>query len=323
MQPLLRHNTRAPRRTSEPMPKPQLPTVELTPEQIAGFHERGFLSIPNISPPEEVELLRGIFDRLFTQKAGRDEGAQFDMVTHDDNDDAPKLPQIINPVNYAPELRATVFRANAMAIARQLLGPEATAAFEHAILKPARYGAATPWHQDEAARVDANFDYSQISIWMPLQEATLQNGCMQYIAGSNKGDVLPHRSPKSDPRIHAIECAGGFDPADATPCPLPPGGATIHHGRTLHYAGPNASDQPRRAYILAFEVPPKPSTRQRSFYWNHDKQTAGLERKRRWRKRGGILIEFGRKLRGGLWRQPDRVVFEARRALRALLNRAT
>ena len=76
MQPLLRHNTRAPRRTSEPMPKPQLPTVELTPEQIAGFHERGFLSIPNISPPEEVELLRGIFDRLFTQKAGRDEGAQ-------------------------------------------------------------------------------------------------------------------------------------------------------------------------------------------------------------------------------------------------------
>jgi len=302
----------------------QTPIVELTPEQIAEFRERGFLSIPNISPPEEVELLRGVFDRLFSQQAGRAEGAQFDMVTHDDDEDAPpKLPQIINPVNYAPELRTTVFRANAAAIARQLLGPEVTAAFEHAILKPARYGAATPWHQDEAARVDANFEYQQLSIWMPLQEATPENGCLQYIPGSNQGEVLPHRSPKSDPKIHAIECAGGFDPADAISCPLPSGGAVMHQGRTLHYAGPNNSDIPRRAYILAFEIPPKPSTRHRDFYWNRDKQTAGLDRKRRWRKQGGILIEFGRKLRGGLWRHPGRIVFEARRAIRALVGRAS
>ena len=57
------------------MQSTKTPTVELTPGQIAEFHERGFLSIPNISPPEEVELLRGIFDRLFEQKAGREEGA--------------------------------------------------------------------------------------------------------------------------------------------------------------------------------------------------------------------------------------------------------
>ena len=304
------------------MPISKTSEIVLTPEQIAEFHERGFLSIPQISTPEEVELLRGIFDRLFAQKAGRAEGAQFDMVTHDEDNDQPQaLPSIINPVNFAPELRATIFRTNAAAIARQLLGPKVTASFEHAILKPAHYGAATPWHQDEATRVDANFDYEQLSIWMPLQEATPENGCMQYIAGTHKADVLPHRSPKSDPRIHAIECAGGFDPADATLCPLPPGGATMHHGRTLHYAGPNASDIPRRAYILAFEVPPKPSTRQRDFYWNRDKQTAGLDRKRQWRKRGGMLIEFARKLRGGLWRHPDRVVFEIRRAVRVLLGR--
>ncbi len=304
------------------MPISKTSEIVLTPEQIAEFHERGFLSIPQISTPEEVELLRGIFDRLFAQKAGRAEGAQFDMVTHDEDDDQPQaLPSIINPVNFAPELRATIFRTNAAAIARQLLGPKVTASFEHAILKPAHYGAATPWHQDDATRVDAKLDYELLSMWMPLQEATPENGCMQYIAGTHKADVLPHRSPKSDPRIHAIECAGGFDPADATLCPLPPGGATMHHGRTLHYAGPNASDIPRRAYILAFEVPPKPSTRQRDFYWNRDKQTAGLDRKRHWRKRGGMLIEFARKLRGGLWRHPDRVVFEIRRAVRVLLGR--
>lgn len=298
------------------------PTLELTPAQVAEFHERGYLAIPSISSPAEVGLLREVFVRLFAAKAGRDEGAHFDMVTHDDDTDAPpKLPQIINPVNYAPELRQTVFRANAAAIARQLLGPQMTAAFEHAILKPARHGAATPWHQDEATRADANFDYEQVSIWMPLQDATEANGCLHYVAGSNHGAVLPHRSPQSDPRIHAIECAGGFDPATATPCPLPAGGAVIHHGRTLHYAGPNATDLPRCAYVLAFEVPPKPRATGRSFYWNHDKQTANHGRRARWRRRGGIVVEFGRKVRAGLWRNPGRVMFEVRRAVRALLHR--
>ncbi len=299
------------------------PSIVLSDEDIARFHRDGYITIPQISPPEEIVRLREIFDRLFSEKAGRAEGAQFDMVTHDDDDSKPQaLPAIINPVDFAPELRDTIFRTNAASIAQQLLGPKCIAAFEHAILKPPHYGAATPWHQDEATRVDANFDYQQLSIWMPLQEATLENGCMQYIPGTNHGEVLPHRSPKSDPRIHAIECAGGFDPAAAVPCPMGPGGATIHCGRTLHYAGPNNTSAPRRAYILAFEIPPKLRATPRDFYWNKDKQTAGLQRKRLWRKRGGVLIEFGRKLRGGLWRHPDRIVFEARRALRALLKRA-
>lgn len=295
-------------------------SVLLTPEQMTGFHKKGFVTIPQISPPEEVALLRGIFDRLFCDKAGRKEGAQFDMVTHDQDDAMPLLPAIINPVHYAPELRDIQFRANALAIARQLLGPTVTPAFEQAILKPARHGAATPWHQDEATRVDPNFEYQQLSFWMPLQEATLANGCMQYIAGSHQGEILPHRSPQSDPKIHAIECAGGFEPDQAIPCPLPAGGVAIHHGKTLHYAGPNESDIPRRAYILAFELPPKPSAEKRDFYWNRDKQTANLARKRRWRWKGGILIELGRKVRMGVWRSPGRVVFETRRAWRALLN---
>src|SRR5450631_1293199 len=125
------------------------PTVVLTPEQVQFFHDEGYLTLPNIAPPEEVDLLCTVFDRLFEQRAGRAEGAQFDMVGHDDDDAPPALSQIINPVNYAEELRNTQYRVNATAIATQLLGPAITPAFEHAILKPAERGAATPWHQDE------------------------------------------------------------------------------------------------------------------------------------------------------------------------------
>jgi ectoine hydroxylase-related dioxygenase (phytanoyl-CoA dioxygenase family) len=38
-------------------------------------------------------------------------------------------------------------------------------------------------------------------------------------------------------------------------CPLPPGGATFHHCRTLHYTAPNTSNVQRRAYAMTFHGP--------------------------------------------------------------------
>jgi ectoine hydroxylase-related dioxygenase (phytanoyl-CoA dioxygenase family) len=290
---------------------------------IAEFRNRGFTTLPQLSTPTELAFLWEVFTRLFAEHAGRKEGMQYDLLGHDSDQGAPALPTIINPVNYAPELRHLHFRANAAAVARQLLGPRATSSFEHAILKPARQGAATPWHQDEAYRVDPNFAYQQVSIWMPLQDATLENGCMVYIPDSFRLGVLPHRSPGNDPRVQAIECAGGFNPADAVSLPISAGMATAHQGRTLHFAGPNRSDAPRCAYILAFEIPPEPLRQRRDFYWNREKQAASLARKRRWRLRGGIVIEAFRKLRSGMWRRPARMLFELRRALRALWTLAS
>jgi len=294
--------------------------VTLTPAQIAEFHENGFLAIPQISTPTEVAQLRLVFDRLFEEKVGRAEGAQYDIAGHDDDNAVQALPTIINPVNYAAELKNTQFRKCAFSIAQQLLGPKVTPSFEHVILKPAFYGVATPWHQDEAYRVDPNFEYQQISIWMPLQDVNIDNGCMQYIPGSHKLGILPHRSPNDDPKIHAIECIGGFDSADAVACEMSAGGATMHIGKALHYAGPNKSDVPRYGYILAFEVPPKPLTERRDFYWNREKEAANFTRRREWRRKGGIFIEALRKIQNGLLRSPERVVFEIRRALRALFN---
>ena len=63
--------------------------------------------------------------------------------------------------------------------------------------EPAGRGGATPWHQDEAYRADPNFAYNQVSFWIPLQHATEQNGCMQFIPGSKKGDLLTHRSRRT------------------------------------------------------------------------------------------------------------------------------
>jgi ectoine hydroxylase-related dioxygenase (phytanoyl-CoA dioxygenase family) len=179
-------------------------------------------------------------------------------------------------VRYAPELANGQFRVNAMHIAKQLLGQECVAQGEHAILKPARIGAETPWHQDEAYWGEDR-EYNALSIWIPLQPATMENGCMQFVPGSQKLEVLPHHSIGHDPRVHGLEVEGA-DVSRAVACPIPAGGCTIHHNRTLHYAGPNRSDIPRRAYILGFGTPPKKRDIPRVFQWNRIKQTAREER---------------------------------------------
>jgi hypothetical protein len=269
--------------------------LQLTQEQIASFRRDGFLALPQIAPPEEVMLFREIFDRLFKSGAGWEKGAQYDLAGTDGDDRPAALPQLLNPTQFAPELGPTQFRANALAIAIQLLGAGTVPWFEHAILKPPRYGAATPWHQDEAHRDDPGTDYEQLSIWMPLQEATAENGCMRYIGGSHLGPVLEHRSPNNDPRITALECVGPFIPASATLCPLPPGGAVMHHCRTLHSAGPNQSEAPRCAYILSFRGPVRPNAAFTGYVWNTTKRTAAQERSQAWENRGGALGRASRR----------------------------
>lgn len=254
------------------------PNIILTEEQIAIFHREGYLVIDAISTEEEVARLRAIYDRMFQERAGREVGDQFDLAGTDEEGEEAALPQILHPAKYAPELGRTLYRANATAIAKQLFGQGTKLLGEHAIFKPPRTGAETPWHQDAAYR-DGNLDHLDLSVWVPLQEATLENGCMQFIPGSHKLDVLPHHSIKYDPRIHGLE-VDSVDTSKAVACPLPAGGATIHHFRTLHYAGPNRSNTPRRAYIMVFGLEPKPRKVPHNYYWNTQKQTPREERRR-------------------------------------------
>lgn len=286
--------------------------LQLTPQQIADFREQGFLTLPQITSVEEVERLRKVLNGLFEDRAGWQEGAQFDLVSADENE-ATSLTQIINPVNYAPELRDTLFRANATSIARQLLGEQATPSFEHSILKH-EAGPATPWHQDEAYRASAAFEYQQVSIWMPLQDSGAEQGCLQYIPRSHLDGVLPHRRVNDDPKVHSIECEPAeFDAATAVACPVPAGGAVIHTGRTLHCAGPNLTDDPRLAYILAFELPPTPTAAPRDFHWNDNRQSADVARRQAWLRRGGIAVEALRRARYHQLYKPRRLAFELRR----------
>lgn len=267
----------------------------LTNEQLRHLEERGFVTIPPITAPAELMTIDSTIRKLFEKSVGFNEGARRDLVDPADDLSVNKLTELVWTHRYAPSLHKTEHFKSALSIARQVLGPDATFAFDHAILKPPFHGAETPWHQDEAYQSDPDRGRQQIAIWMPTSDVTVENGCMRYIPFSQKLGVLEHRPLNGDERIHALECIGRFNPADAVYCSLPAGGAVIHAGRTLHSAGPNRTAFPRLAYILVFAGPPRLQASPRDFPWlARSEETARLRRKQ-WLRRGGAFIEFARR----------------------------
>jgi hypothetical protein len=255
------------------------------------------------------------------ENIGFDEGASFDAMGVDDGSTPPRFPQILHPRSFAPELIGNRFYQLAYGIAEKLLGPGVRLKADLSLMKPARIGEATPWHQDEAFQ-DPMFDYREVSFWLALQPVDEANSCMAYIPGSHKGPVLPHGFPGGDARIHALECLSGFDPNDVVSCPLPQGGCVIHNQRTVHGAGPNLSDSARMAYVLIFDLVPAPAAVSRQFPWRAEHRTARAKRELEWRRQGGLLVH--------LWRQRTRLrltsvrtlLFDVRRAARAVRRMA-
>jgi ectoine hydroxylase-related dioxygenase (phytanoyl-CoA dioxygenase family) len=255
----------------------------LSPAQIAGFFEDGFVIVERIADIDEIAGLQEIYDAVFTERRGWDVGDLFDLTGVESPDRELQLPQMFWPSHYAPELARSRLYRNAHRAAHQLLGAEARCVFEHAILKPPHCEADTPWHQDDAFnRIGTGYSES-ISVWMPLQDVSLQNGCLHYVPGSHRGPLFPHRSLHGDSRIHALEALPLTDAesvAVPVPVPVPAGAAVIHHSRTLHWAGPNATAQPRRACTLGFAVTSWRSGLRRDHEWNLLRQTARDTRQR-------------------------------------------
>src|SRR6266540_1019134 len=215
------------------------PAIRISDEQVALFHQHGYLAIEAITTQEEVEQIRQAYDLLIAWKAGYTDSRKPDFAEIDENLKEAGLLVIANPHMFYAALRNTLYEANAMAMARCLLDENAELRESYAIYKPARYGIATPWHQDEAY-LHSGFRYNLLTFWMPLQEATLENGCMKLIPGSHRFEVMPHHRINHNLDNPELEIDDGYiDVSKFVACPLLPGGVTIHTMRTIHGTGPN------------------------------------------------------------------------------------
>jgi phytanoyl-CoA hydroxylase len=194
------------------------PRIALSKHQSDTFWKQGHLSIPKFIDPAEVDEIERIFRHLFDVRAGWKEGHFYDMAGSEQNGDF-KLPQMLHLTKYAPELLRTVFWANADALAKGLLGPTAHFSFDHGINKPVRPDSQTPWHQDQAFHAVGS-RIENITIWLPLQDVTPDNGCLKFIPGSHLTGMVKHRNYQNDSRIEGLE-AIDVNNAEAVfaPCP--------------------------------------------------------------------------------------------------------
>jgi len=255
--------------------------VSFTDAQISAFETLGYTSIERITTDEEVAWLREVYDWLFEDKRRALKGAHFDLVRPYDSGGEDRLPQIIAPEKRLPALTATAFWRNGRRLAAQLmrLDPELLEGWGHMIRKPPRIGETLPWHQDEAYW-EPSLVYRALGCWLPLDDATVENGCMSFIPGSHRSEVLPHRHVGDDPTVHALfTTPADADIARASAVPVRAGGAVFHHSRTLHASGPNTTDRVRRAYANEWQLTPQKAALTPDRPWIAEGQAAWAARK--------------------------------------------
>lgn len=237
-----------------------------------GFHADGFLALEALLEPAEIARLRALVDALLRRPEPEADGMRFDYLAASragaDAEGPPRLLQQLLPFDYEPALFDTALFHRGARLARDLLGAPLFYRGSHYMEKPGGGGAATPWHQDEAFWEPAH-RHEAIAIWVPLHGVLPDGGCMEFVRGSHLAEALaPHRRVGGDPAVHGLELDGvAIDPSRVVRCPLPVGGATVHHCRVIHGSGVNRAAAARPALVLNFETTPTPLDPPRAVPW--------------------------------------------------------
>lgn len=140
-------------------------------------------------------------------------------------------------------------------IVEALMGTSALWFFaDKALLKPPRIGVEKPWHQDLPYFPFEPKDEPGIHVaaWIALDEATTENGCMQYIPGSHRLGNITTSHVDTYGLGHLAADLSRVDTSQAVVVEAKPGDVAFHDGLTLHYSSPNGSDKPRWALVLDY-----------------------------------------------------------------------
>lgn len=248
--------------------------VDIGQRELGFYAENGYLALDRITTAAELEWLTEVYDTLITQPRSGFPDAVFDLAAPYGTTAPPRLGQLLFPERLVPDIRETSMWRNARRIAARLLAvpDDDIEHWGHILYKEGGGGNETPWHQDEAYW-DFALQYHAIGAWMPLQDVDVDNGCLWFVPGSHRGDVLNHRHLRDDPAIHVLETTEAVDTGAAVAVPLPAGGMSFHHPRLLHYSGANASGQIRRAWANEFQTTPVKRDKPADRPW----VTAGIE----------------------------------------------
>lgn len=233
---------------------------KLSPERIEEFHKNGFLGPFTVLSEEEMAVFRSKLEK----ELDIDSKAFGFKTVRDRHLDAPFIMEMFKK----PEITEVL---------AQLLGPDILMWRSHVFNKPPG-GASIPWHQASTYMLE---DYKQpilktpnknvlfqLTVWIAVDEATLENGCMEFISGSHskmrkisigKGDKFYSSQFQMDVDL---------EKSKVVPMPLKPGQFVVFSERCVHGSKGNTTNT-RRMGINFRAVTPDTSA-----YVNQDKHYA-------------------------------------------------
>lgn len=216
--------------------------------ELAQFHQQGYLVIDHAFTPDEV---KGGIDGLLHLLSGAKPdytGVMYEQAAL--GRDLEEMPAEVRQdyvrkfmwfVDHEPRLHALAYHPRLIGLVTRLMGEPPLLFQDMALLKPPSIGREKPWHQDHAY-FDLPLETLVMGVWVALDEATTENGCMVINPGSHRQGPVIHFK-RRDWQI----CDTNVNNARALAVPLEPGGCLLFHSLIHHGTPTNRSPLRRRA----------------------------------------------------------------------------
>ncbi|HTE19821.1 MAG TPA: phytanoyl-CoA dioxygenase family protein [Armatimonadota bacterium] len=227
--------------------------MSITDAELRTLNETGYLVKEDLIPPEWVAEIRRDLDGLHDRMAERvPEGVHVSWEHEVDASIQRRIKQLMHAELVSPALDRLVRSPEVLDVVEGVLGPDI--AFFHCklLMKAARDGTVTPWHQDYSYWVTSDNRPLMLNCMLQIDDSTLENGCLQMVPGSHlKGLVEHDRNAQPFGRF----LPGYFQPReDAVPVPLRAGSAIFFGPLVIHGSDANRSGGDRRAVTIAYNV---------------------------------------------------------------------
>lgn len=266
----------------------------LTGAQVQQFHEQGYLIVEDLFDPakdldpivnEYGTVLAQLAEQLFAagtikstyadlpfgerlirvyEEGGRDYTQHFDFCL------PLKKVRADTPIWLGPAIFAILRNERLLNAVESIIGPEIFSnPVQHVRLKtpdhrtPRNAQTGQPlvpnanWHQDNGVVTPEADETQMLTVWFPLSDATIDNGCLELVPGSHRDGLLTHC-----PRDGILQIPTAlFDEHTAIPVPIKRGNALFMHRRMCHRSMINHSEDIRWSMDLRFNPIGQPSGR--------------------------------------------------------------